>query len=156
MVFRAISGIRSTVWTLVLPIVLVAPLLAGCGSGDPYGVVPVSGTVKYDDGSLIEAAQILMTFDPQADPVDSKTFPRPGTTEVNTTDGSFDNLTTYAYGDGVILGEHKVTIKALDANEGYTQAIPREYTDVATTPLTVTVASDSTTFDFKIPKPKGK
>ncbi len=155
MVFRAISEIRLTVWTLVLPIVLVAPLLGGCGSGDPYGVIPVSGTVKYDDGSLIEAAQILITFIPQAEPVDSKTFPRPGITEANTADGTFDNLCTYGYGDGVILGEHKVTIKALDANEGYTQAMPLEYIDVATTPLTVTVASGSTTFDFKIPKPKG-
>ena len=52
-------------------------LLAGCGGGDPFSYVKVSGKVTYDDGSRIAAPEIKLTFYPLAPPVDSKTYPRP-------------------------------------------------------------------------------
>jgi len=150
---RLVEGNRAVSGILLLGACL-AFLLAGCGADQPYGLIPVSGTVTYEDGSLVPAAQIVVTFVPQAEPVDAKTYPRPGMAQVNLADGTFANVTTYEFADGAIVGENKVTIKAVDKDENPTGGVPPEYTDVATTPLEVTVSRDNKVFDFKIPKPK--
>ncbi len=127
-------------------------LLAGCG-GQPYSTVKISGTVTYEDGSLIPAPELFVYFEPQAESIDAKTAPRRGFAQVDVTDGTFDRVTTYSPGDGAIPGKHKVVIEAM--GEGGVpdySYFPREYSDATTTPLTIEVGSQRS-FDLTVPKP---
>jgi hypothetical protein len=133
-------------------LVAVAP---GCGGGSPFGIVPVSGKVTYEDGSLIPAERIRVTFVPQAKPIDPKTYPSPGTAEVDVKTGEFKTMSTGAvYGNGATVGRNKVQIQALNGDETPSKAIPAVYADPAQTPIPeIEVASGSPPFEFKIKKP---
>ena len=48
---------------LIAALVLFAGI-SGCGSKVPFAIVPVHGKVAYEDGSLIPADSILVTFNP--------------------------------------------------------------------------------------------
>jgi len=144
------GAMKQRTYPLSWPVaVLVLATMAGCSDATPYSVVSVSGTVKYDDGSLIPAQQIMLTFDPMAAPVDSKTHPRTGTGYVNTASGTIEPVTTYKYGDGVTTGKHKVLVIATDA--GGKLLVPKEYTSAHTTPLVVDTSEIP--LDIKVPKP---
>jgi hypothetical protein len=121
-------------------LVLLA-FLAGCGSSDPFKYVAVSGDVKYEDGSLIEAPAVEVTFYPQAPPKDAKTHPRPAVGVVNVADGTFPYVTSRKPNDGVVPGVQKVVVKTFDAQHAETDVIPKEYTDPHTTPLTFDTTS---------------
>src|SRR5690349_18981350 len=84
--------------------------IVGCSNGNPYDLVKVKGTVKYEDGSLIPADTIILKFEPEAAPIDAKTFPRKAYGRVNVADGMIDTVTTHKYGDGIVVGKHKVLI----------------------------------------------
>jgi hypothetical protein len=77
---------------------------------------------------------------------------------VATGDGSFEELTTWATGDGAIVGRHKVVVLALKyGSHGVgepTAAVPREYGDPRTTPLAVEVtAGGKNHFELTVQKP---
>jgi hypothetical protein len=135
----------------------VAPLFVallgftGCGSDEPFDYVKISGTVKYEDGTLIQADAIEVTFYPQAPPKDPKTHPRPGTAIVNVADGTFTNVTSHKPNDGVVPGEQKVTVQTFDQNHEPTNVLPAEYNSVNTTPLSVDTAT-SKKFDIVVKK----
>lgn len=130
-------------WNRRLRCVAMIGLLAvaGCGSSEPFSQVPITGTVTYEDGSLIPAEQIRVTFYPQAQPKDAKTHPRPGTASVNVADGSFKEVTSHKFNDGVVAGLQKVTVQTFDSADMPTDLLPAEYNDVHTTPLTYDTAS---------------
>ncbi|MDY0170165.1 MAG: hypothetical protein RBS80_26715 [Thermoguttaceae bacterium] len=134
-------------------LVFAAILLGGCGS-QPYSTVRISGTVTYDDGSLIPAKQLFVQFEPQQESIDGRQFPRPGQAQVSTADGTFGAPTTYAPGDGVVAGEHKVVVEALNEH-GFPDYsyFPKEYSDPATTPLRIEVGPERT-FKLEVPKPR--
>jgi hypothetical protein len=126
--------------------------LTGCGSGNPWSTVDVSGKITYQDGTAIPAQSIKLYFASQVPPVDAKTFPRQGSVGVNPADGSFEKVTTYKYGDGLIPGKHKVVVVAYDSGgRDLSPAIPKEYTTVATTPLEIDTAD--LPLEIKIHKP---
>lgn len=132
----------------------LALVLEGCG-GQPYGVVPIRGKVTYEDGSLIPAPKLLLELNSLEKKKDEKTYPRPGRAEINVSDGTFSNVSTYDYGDGAILGEHKVVVKAFDQNGAPSyHYFPKEYSDATTTPLKIQVGSERE-FHIKLPKPPG-
>jgi hypothetical protein len=116
--------------------------------------VRISGTVTYDDGSLIPAKQLFVQFEPQQESIDGRQFPRPGQAQVSTADGTFGAPTTYAPGDGVVAGEHKVVVEALNEH-GFPDYsyFPKEYSDPATTPLRIEVGPERT-FKLEVPKPR--
>ncbi len=124
----------------------------GCGSGDPFNYHRVSGKVTYDDGSLIPAERITVTFYPQVDRIDAKTHPRPGKAEVNVADGTFNQITSHEHGDGVVRGKHKVTIAALDSQGRVSTAIPLKYSHPKRTPLEVDSAESPYLFEIKKPR----
>jgi hypothetical protein len=66
--------------------------------------------------------------------INVKTRPQAGMAEVQP-DGSFQSITTRAYGDGAIRGRHKVTVVALDNDQVPTKLVPEKYATVETTPL---------------------
>lgn len=120
----------------------------GCGKGDGFDYVRVSGRVTYEDGSLIPAEQLTITFLPQSPPLDKKTHPRPGTAQVNVADGTFDSVTSHRFGDGIVRGRHKVLVEAFDSNLKPSRTVPPHYRDPAKTPLEVDAADSP--FDLKI------
>ena len=146
-VFRR-SGLPSFIG--LLPALLVLGSLSGCG-GDAYDTVDISGTVTYEDGSLIPAEQIMVEFNSQQKNLDEKTYPRIGKAEVNVKDGKFDVVSTYNFGDGVIVGEHKVVVKAYQNGAPSHKFFPKTYSDVTTTPLKITVGAERE-FPIKLPK----
>ena len=147
---RAASAARTTSCLLVLGI-LVA--VSGCGNSKPYPCVKVSGKISYDDGSPIAADRILLTFISQSPAIDPKIPPRNGEVEVDVKTGQFGSPRTFAIGDGIIAGDHKVVVRCIVRGNLAKDLIPMEYTVAAKTPLTAN--SNQSPFDFKIPKPGG-
>jgi hypothetical protein len=139
----------------VTPLWALAVLVAvGCSKGNPYDLVKVAGTVKYDDGSLIPADTIILKFEPEAAPIDAKTFPRKAYGRVNVADGTFDTVTTHKYGDGIVVGKHKVLIIPTTNDGKMTSLVPPEYQSTEKTPVEVDTASQP--LDIKVKKPKGR
>ena len=126
----------------------------GCSDGNPYEMVEVTGTVKYEDGSLIPAESIMLKFAPQAAPIDAKTHPRKGIAQVNVSDGTFQFATTHKHADGVVAGKHKVLVTAYSKDGKSDEVIPKEYGHPATTPLEID-ASESP-LELKVRKPKSR
>lgn len=145
---RRPSGAGRLAWTVLL--VLLAGLSAGC-SREPFQHVRVSGTVTYEDGSLIPVEVLRLTFTPQAPPLDDKTYPRPGWSEVDVATGAFHSATTRRIGDGLVRGKHKVTLSGAGNSELPRSLVPPEYQDYARTPLEV--ETDRQPFELKVRRP---
>ena len=122
----------------------------GCGSDSPFDYIPVTGKVTYEDGSLIQADQVRLSFDALDYEGDLKMRPRPGKTTINA-DGTFDNVTSYKYGDGLVPGRHRVGVVPLDKNGQITNAVPPQYTSSGKSPLIIT--TDELPLHIKVPKP---
>jgi hypothetical protein len=125
-------------------------LLAGCG-GEPFKHTPVSGKITYDDGTLIPI-DLVLTFMPQAAPIDEKTHPRPGMAMVDKATGTFQSATTHMANDGLVRGKHKVTLATAGLTPLPTSVAPPEYTDLTKTPLEVDTAH--LPFELKVRKPR--
>ena len=139
-------------WKLLLAACL-AVAGAGCQGDNPFSQVQVSGTVLYEDGSVIPVEGLKLWFDCQEAPKDSgRSHPRAGSAPVNVADGTFSTATTRVYGDGLVRGKHKVMLDLIPRKEGPAQPVPLEFTAAATTPLVV----DTRTFplEIRIPRPK--
>ena len=140
-------------WALrVAGLGLLAVVTAGCGGGSPFEQVPITGKVTYEDGSLIPAARISVTFAPQTPSIDRKTHPRPAMAEVNLADGTFKDVTSRKYGDGATVGLNKVLIVSYDKHQNQTDAVPAIYRRVDTTPLKVEITPDNTHIELKVRK----
>jgi hypothetical protein len=137
-----------SLWALVAAICAV-----GCSGGNPYDLVKVSGTVKYEDGSLIPADTLMLKFEPQAAPLDAKTHPRKAYGRVNVADGTFDTITTHKFGDGLVAGQHKVLIIPTTSDGKITALVPDEYRNPSTTPIEIN--TDHQPLEIKVKKPKG-
>ncbi len=140
---------------------LVALLsLAGCGgSGDPFAYVQAKGSVKFADGTPVNAPLVRLIFIPQDfKQPDEKTFPPKGNADVSS-DGTFDTITSHKPGDGLLPGKHKVLVLTQDKMGMPLQNIvPPAYSDPAKTPVLVDTANPDS-FNIKVEKPaagKGK
>lgn len=134
---------KTTITTAVLCLAI-----AGCGQNGPFKSAQVSGVVTYEDGSPIPVGGIKVYFHSQTPPKDGM-HPRPAMVGLGP-DGKFENVTTYKYNDGLVLGLHKVTLVATGPDS---KKIPKDYTDVRTTPLTVEVTHSGQVLEIKVPKP---
>jgi len=126
---------------------LALAVLSGCGYHPPYSTTKVSGKCTYEDGTTIPGIKVTLFFHSLTPPIDERTTPKVGQVDPDPKTGQFDTVSTFAYGDGIITGEHKVVIRVVGNNN----AVPEEYTKVETTPLKV--KSSDSPFTFKIPKP---
>lgn len=125
--------------------------VAGCGSKSPFEQVQVSGTLAYEDGTLIPAEMIILKFEPLAPPLDDKTFPPAGMSYVNVSNGKFDVVTSYKYADGLVRGEHRVLVAASSASGESTSLVPPEYLDSERTPLLIDTADSP--LNLRVRKP---
>jgi hypothetical protein len=113
---------------------------AGCAPGNPFDQVQVSGTLTYEDGTLIPADMIILKFEPLAAPLDTKTHPPSGMSYVNVSDGTFDVVTSHKYSDGLVRGKHRVLVSATTESGESMKLVPDEYLDSGRTPLVVDTA----------------
>jgi hypothetical protein len=127
---------------------LAACLLGGCSSDIPFPLVPIQGTITYEDGTPIPG--VYLQFVPQTPELDKKTYPRPGVAEV-AGNGTIELVTTYNYADGIIPGKHKVIVMALDEYDNRTLAVDEKYGSESTTPLLLD--TEDVPFLIKIEKP---
>jgi hypothetical protein len=130
--------------------------VAGCGSGVPFDFVPVNGKVTYDDGSLIPADSILVTFNPIVEDLKTKTVPPGGQTAVNVQDGTFTNVSSHRANDGVAVGKHKVVVVAFrkgpNGSPVPSNAVPPAYRSTNSTPLEVEVSDSGQFLELKVSK----
>lgn len=133
---------------LALTLMIIGSSTLGCGSGNPYALVPIEGKITYEDGTPIPNLQL--SFKSTEPPLDGKTYPRPTTTTI-ADDGTIEYATTNVYGDGIIAGEHKVIVQSRNAKMAITKDVPIKYGKEQTTPLTVNTAEMP--FNILIEKP---
>ncbi|MEX2172016.1 MAG: hypothetical protein WD851_22030 [Pirellulales bacterium] len=130
--------------------------MLGCGSDMPFDVVSVHGKVTYDDGSLIQADSIHVTFNPIDADRKGKIVPPGGQTDINVQDGTFSAVSSHRANDGLVVGRHKVVVvafkKGTDGNSVPTPAVPAIYRQVTTTPLEVEVDSPNQILELKVSK----
>jgi hypothetical protein len=126
----------------------------GCGAREPFDYVKVSGTVTYEDGSLIPGERVVVMFLPQMKALNPTTYPRPGIAEVDVRTGRFECVTSHKYCDGVVPGEHKILVEAMTSVHKPLlgpPAVPAEYRAADRTPLLVD--SRDSPFHLLIRKP---
>ncbi|MFO0897509.1 MAG: hypothetical protein U0836_08810 [Pirellulales bacterium] len=124
--------------------------LPGCGKSE--GMLPVTGSVKFEDGSVPKGeASGYVEFAPVAGTAASKG----ATGIIDKETGEFELYTTKP-GDGVLPGSYSVTLRVNATyppkQDGSSSVVPLEYTTSEKTPLTAEVDAGHTRFDFKIPK----
>ncbi|HEX2475561.1 MAG TPA: hypothetical protein VHK01_12490 [Lacipirellulaceae bacterium] len=136
----------------LLMLIVVSVAISGCGgSASPFESVPVSGKVTYEDGSPIPLPAMTIFFHSMEPPVNGM-YPRPARVGVGP-DGTFKDVTTYKYADGLVLGKHKVSLVAEKGGKLANQ-IPREYALPDKTPLVVEVTESGQFLEIKVPKPR--
>ncbi len=115
-------------------VALAALLLAGLsGCGGDLKTYSVPGKLAYQDGTAVPGASIVLQTT-----VGDKVISARG---MATPDGRF-TLTTFKPGDGVVAGDHQVSISPLPAPDGAKPAqppVPNQYWDFTTSGLTTTV-----------------
>ena len=134
---------------LVLSALTTLLLITGCG-GSPFKIVPVSGTVKYEDGSEIPCSDYRLKFVPLMGSPDGVSYPRVATAKV-AAGGEFESATTHKYADGLVTGKHKVYLKIAPGQNGQ-PLVPSDYLNPETTPLTIDT-NDGRRLDIRIPQP---
>lgn len=89
--------------------VLSCLLIAGCGGGEDYEVVPVSGKVTLDGKPVPD---LRITFQPQA--TENHANPGPGSYGITDKSGRFELAIAKPKGPGAVVGTHTVRITGYD------------------------------------------
>jgi hypothetical protein len=109
--------------------------------------MPVQGKVIYEDGSPVTGGELHFVAQ-NASPKGTM-HPRPAKARLKS-NGTFDVVTSYKYGDGLIPGKHKVAIMNAVGQDGK-PLVPEEYTSTVTSPLEIDTADSPLV--IKVPKP---
>jgi hypothetical protein len=128
-------------------LILLLPLLIGCGNPGVAPTAEVTGTVTYK-GAPLEGVNVVFT------PANGR--PATGTTDA---EGKF-TLSTFAAKDGAVPGEHKVAITDAsvppmpgtpEAAKPKKKLFPARYSDPAKSGLTATVKEgEANEFTFEL------
>jgi hypothetical protein len=132
----------------------IAVVIRGCfsGSDDPFRYMKVSGKVCYEDGSLIPAKRLVVTFIPAETVSENKKFARPGLATVDDTTGEFRSATTRKPNDGIVFGRHRVVLSVSDREPLPDDVVPAVYKDQTKSPLEVDTRKQP--FDIRIARPQ--
>jgi hypothetical protein len=112
----------------------------GCGSGNvvPPSLIPVKGKVTYKGQPVTKG---IVRFEPDSG------FGRMATGELKS-DGTFE-LTTLKSGDGVVAGEHRVTVGDFDKILSKDRAL-RKYGNASNSGLKAEVTPEKNEFTFDL------
>jgi hypothetical protein len=130
--------------------IFISRLFSG-GDDDPFSYRRVSGNVLYEDGGVIPADALTLTFISMDPPHNPRMYPRPGIASVDPKTGAFQSATSYKPGDGLVKGSHKVLISGDNRRPLSENVVPAEYTDFKTTPLQVDTEAGQ--FILKVRRP---
>lgn len=119
-------------------------LLVGCNNADR--MYPVTGTVKFSDGTIPQGEVATIRFEPvKTSNEEMSKSPAAGQLDA---EGKFQ-LTSINMNDGVRAGDYKVTLTILKTYGRSDSLIPAKYNLATTTPLTATVGPKTEKhFDF--------
>jgi hypothetical protein len=121
--------------------------LSGCGDRGPT-YVPVTGTVKFSDGTVPKGDINSITFQPASATPDSKAAY--GSIKP---DGSFD-LTTIKPRDGARPGDYVVTVNIMKGYPAGKMLVSDRFVKADTSPLKATIEKGGDNrFDFVVEKP---
>lgn len=128
---------------LLLVGVMSAAVFCGCVKND--GPVPVTGTVKYPDGSIPAGEVCDVRFEREGGKM---------ARGVIGADGTF-KLTTMEPDDGAFPGQYKVCLEVFKTYMGRESVVAPEFEKMSTTPLNADVKrGDKNHFDFVVkPRP---
>lgn len=145
---QQLSNMTNSFRFLIL-LFLVMSVVSGCG---PVAAIPVSGTVKYSDGSIPQGEVVVVRFEPLG-LGEGKGGNKAASGDI-TQDGSFQ-LSTLNPNDGAFPGEYKVTFSVFKTYRGRESLIDPKFTMGATTPFQVSVKSgEKNHFEFTIERIK--
>lgn len=122
-------------WASRLLGVALCVSLVGCGSEIKTYKIP--GKLVYDDGSPVNNASIVLQTK-----VGDQTIEARGSADA---EGNFE-LTTFNDGDGVVAGEHVVSVAPVTVGDSATPAAPHvqpKYSDFSTSGLKTTVTPET-------------
>lgn len=120
-----------------------AIFVCGCNNS---GLISVSGTVQYPDGTPVTGEAATVIFQPE-----NGNSPAKSASGEIAEDGSFA-LVTAATGDGAYPGTYKVVLKVWADYRTQKLAIPSTYSEARTTPLDAIVDKSNRKFDFIVEK----
>lgn len=127
------SAVRSS---FRLSMVGLCLAIVGCGGGE-MKTYNVPGKLVYEDGSPVNSATVVLQTK-----VGDKTVDARG--EVDS-EGNFE-LTTFQDGDGVVAGEHSVSVAPITTGDSATPmapSVPPKYSDFGTSGLKTTVTPET-------------
>ena len=128
---------RRSCWLAGWGILLI--VLGGCGGSEPFALVPVTGKIAYEDGSLIPGDRVVVCFIPVVRPTHGKDVFSGSQGELDVKTGAIVGVTTHKYADGTMLGQYKITVAAVKYGQNgvqtFTAAVPEPYRRFETTPL---------------------
>jgi len=131
----------------VVVFAVVTLVLVGC-SGGRLKLHEVTGTVKFQDGTIPSGEMATITFVP-ADPMVGKA----ASSNIEP-DGSFALWTLTQDDGGALAGDYKVTLNVIKGYPRGRSMVAKKFTDLIDTPLKATVeAGEKNHFDFKVEKP---
>jgi hypothetical protein len=112
----------------------------GCGSGSvvPPSLIPVKGKVTYKGQTVTKG---IVRFEPDGG------FGRMATGQLQS-DGTFE-LTTLKPGDGVVAGEHRVTVSEFDKSLAKDRAL-KKYGSASISGLKAEVSPEKNEFTFDL------
>jgi len=148
---------------ILLPGVVVAAVIAslvvvtrGCSgrSDDPFRYASVYGKVCYEDGALIPAKGLVLTFLPVETVSDNKKFARPGLALVDEKTGEFQSATTRKPNDGIVYGRHRVVLGVSGREPLPDDIVPALYKNQTQSPLEVDTRAQP--FDIRIARQQKK
>jgi hypothetical protein len=117
-------------------------ILAGCGTSGPK-TYKIPGKLVYEDQSPVPGASVVLQTTIDGQVISARGMVGP--------DGAFE-LTTFKMGDGVVAGEHDVSVSPLPAPDGAPAppSIPMKYWDFATSELRTTVTPETKEIVIKL------
>jgi hypothetical protein len=137
--------------------VLLVIASSGCGNKLPYSIVPVHGSVTYEDGSKIPADILMIAFEPTDFESGEGKVPPAGQTEVDIGNGAFHSVSSYRANDGLAVGRHRVLVAAFRSGKNGRRipipAVPLHYSQVSTTPIEVEITEANQELEIKVAKP---
>jgi hypothetical protein len=148
---------------LLLPGLAAAAVMAslalisrGCfgGSDDPFQYKRISGKICYEDGAIIPAKGLVLTFIPLETVSNNKRFARPGLALVDDKTGEFRSATTRKPSDGVVFGRHRVVLSVSTGEPLSDVVVPVVYKDQIRSPLEVDTRDQP--FDIRVARPQKK
>lgn len=120
--------------------------LAGCE--DRMDLHQVTGTVKFEDGTVPVGEMSMITFVPM------NSMEGKGASSNIEKDGTFKLWTLIPGDGGALAGEYRVTLSVTKGYPNLQHLVAKQYTDLSETPLTATVqAGEKNHFDFVVDKP---